>query len=49
MQAIEPKITARVFSVLSPEKSAASRVSQGGTAPANVKRAAAAARKRFLS
>jgi len=49
MQAIEPGITSDVYSVLSPEKSAASRVSEGGTAPDNVKRAAAEARKRFLS
>jgi argininosuccinate lyase len=49
MRAVEPRITADVFSVLSVEKSTASRVSFGGTAPQNVKRAAAQARKRFLS
>ena len=48
MQAIEPGITQEVFSVLSPEASAASRTSAGGTAPDNVRKAAAAARKRFL-
>ena len=36
MRAVEPRITADVFSVLSPEKSASSRVSYGGTAPQNV-------------
>jgi argininosuccinate lyase len=40
MQAIEPRITKAVFDVLSVERSVASRVSQGGTAPANVKREA---------
>jgi len=34
--------------VLTVEQSVASRTSFGGTAPANVTRAAAAARKRFL-
>ena len=48
MRAVEPRIGPDVFSVLSVEKSAASRVSFGGTAPDNVKRAAAEARKRFL-
>jgi len=37
MQAIEPKITADVFSVLSVDRSVESRVSYGGTAPANVR------------
>ena len=40
MQAIEPRITKAVFDVLSVERSVASRTSQGGTAPANVRRAA---------
>jgi argininosuccinate lyase len=40
MQAIEPRITKAVFDVLSVERSVASRVSHGGTAPANVKREA---------
>ncbi len=48
MQKIEPRITAAVYEVLTVEKSVASRVSFGGTAPDNVKQAAAAARKRFL-
>ena len=42
MQAIEPRITADVFGVLSAEASVASRTSFGGTAPANVKREAEA-------
>jgi argininosuccinate lyase len=37
MQAIEPKITREVFEVLTPEASVASRVSFGGTAPAQVR------------
>ncbi|MEJ0078848.1 MAG: argininosuccinate lyase [Alphaproteobacteria bacterium] len=40
MQAIEPRITKAVFEVLSVERSVASRMSYGGTAPANVKREA---------
>jgi argininosuccinate lyase len=40
MQAIEPRITKSVFDVLSVERSVASRVTEGGTAPANVKREA---------
>jgi argininosuccinate lyase len=42
MQEEEPRLTAEVFSVLSVEASVASRMSEGGTAPARV--AAAAAR-----
>jgi argininosuccinate lyase len=42
MQAEHPAITAAVFAVLTVEASVASRVSYGGTAPANV--AAQAAR-----
>jgi argininosuccinate lyase len=41
MQAVEPGITADVFSVLTVEASVASRTSFGGTAPANVAREAA--------
>jgi argininosuccinate lyase len=41
MQAEEPRITADVFSVLTVDASVASRVSYGGTAPANVAREAA--------
>jgi argininosuccinate lyase len=44
MQTIEPRITRHVFSVLTPQASARSRTSLGGTAPANVKREA----KRWL-
>jgi argininosuccinate lyase len=40
MQAVEPKITQAVFAVLGVEQSVKSRVSYGGTAPANVKRQA---------
>ncbi len=47
MQAAEPRISADVFSVLSPENSVASRVSHGGTAPQNVAKMAAAWRKRL--
>jgi argininosuccinate lyase len=42
MQAIEPRITAQIFEVLSVEASVGSRTSYGGTAPVNV---AAAAQK----
>jgi len=37
LQAIEPKITEEVYRVLTPEASAASRTSYGGTAPAQVR------------
>src|SRR5205085_2868202 len=47
MQAIEPKITDQVFTVLSVQNSVASRVSYGGTAPANVRAQAEAWRKRL--
>jgi argininosuccinate lyase len=47
MQRIERRITADVLDVLTVEKSVASRTSFGGTAPASVTAAAAAARKRF--
>ncbi|HUB97671.1 MAG TPA: argininosuccinate lyase [Stellaceae bacterium] len=49
MQQVEPRITQSVFDVLTVEASVASRISFGGTAPANVARAAAAARKRLLA
>jgi argininosuccinate lyase len=49
MQAVEPRITSDVFSVLGVEASAASRKSYGGTAPDNVRAQAASARERFLS
>jgi len=48
MQKMNPRISEGVREVLTVEKSAASRASFGGTAPANVARAAAAARVRFL-
>jgi len=44
MQAIEPRITADIFSVLSVKASVSSRTSFGGTAPANVLKAVQAAR-----
>jgi argininosuccinate lyase len=47
MQAIEPAITASVYDVLDVERSVASRTSFGGTAPDQVRAAAAAARKRY--
>lgn len=47
MRAVENKITDAVFSVLSSENSVKSRKSYGGTAPANVKKAALDAKKRF--
>jgi len=48
MQAVEGRITEDVYSVLTPEASAASRTSLGGTAPDAVRAAAKAARARFL-
>ncbi len=48
VQKIEPRITASLFDVLTPEASAASRMSLGGTAPKRVKEAVKAARRRFL-
>ena len=48
MRKIEPKITAGVFAVLDIERAVRSRTSFGGTAPENVRRAAADARRRFL-
>jgi argininosuccinate lyase len=47
MQAVEPRITADVFTVLSPEKSVSSRTSYGGTAPQNVRKMAQSWRKRL--
>jgi len=40
MRAVEPRISEDVYSVLSVERSVASRTSRGGTAPANVRREA---------
>ncbi len=48
MQTAEPAITKDVFNVLGVDNSVNSRVSFGGTAPENVRQAAAQARKRFL-
>jgi argininosuccinate lyase len=48
LRAIEPRITAEVFSVLSVERSVASRTSFGGTAPVRVREAIQAARERYL-
>jgi argininosuccinate lyase len=48
MQKVERRITADVFAVLSVDKSVASRASFGGTAPAEVRKAIVAARRRFL-
>ncbi len=45
MQAVEPRITAAARAVLAPDASVASRTSFGGTAPANVRKAIARARK----
>jgi argininosuccinate lyase len=47
-QAIEPRITAEVFSVLTVERSVASRTSHGGTAPETVRAAIAAARAKYF-
>ena len=47
MQAIEPRIAADVFSVLSVANSVRSRTSYGGTAPQNVEKMASAWRKRL--
>lgn len=49
MKKVEPRITKNVFEVLSVDRSVASRSSFGGTAPTEVKRAIAAARKRYMS
>ena len=48
MQAVEPAITEDVYRVLGIEQSVASRTSEGGTAPENVRAAVADARRRFL-
>jgi argininosuccinate lyase len=47
MQSVEPKITAKIFDVLSVENSVASRTSFGGTAPANVEKAIKDAKKKY--
>ena len=48
MQAVDQRIDASVYAVLSVDKAVASRMSEGGTAPDNVRAAASAARERFL-
>ena len=48
MQQVEPRINDDIFSVLSVDNSVNSRKSFGGTASDNVRRAAIAARERFL-
>ncbi|MBI1777399.1 MAG: argininosuccinate lyase [Proteobacteria bacterium] len=48
LQAIEKRLTADALAVLGVDRSLASRTSYGGTAPKNVRRAAAAARKAYL-
>jgi argininosuccinate lyase len=48
LQAIESRITADVYEVLSVARSVASRTSFGGTAPARVREAIKAARERYL-
>ena len=48
MQAVEPRISDKVYPVLKVENSVAGRKSEGGTAPDNVRAAAKAARARFL-
>ena len=48
MRKVEPGITQDVYRVLGVANSVAARTSPGGTAPANVKRAAAEAARRFL-
>ena len=48
MQSVETRLTRAVFRVLSLDYSVGSRRSYGGTAPANVRRAIAEAKERFL-
>jgi argininosuccinate lyase len=48
LQALEPAISAAVYDVLDPDRSVASRVSFGGTAPECVRTAIVEARTRFL-
>jgi argininosuccinate lyase len=48
LQAVEPTISAAVYDVLDADRSVASRISFGGTAPVCVRAAVTAARKRFL-
>jgi argininosuccinate lyase len=48
LQAIEPRITEEVFTVLSIDRAVESRMSYGGTAPDRVREAVKTARERFL-
>jgi argininosuccinate lyase len=48
LQAVEPVISPAVYNVLDPDRSVASRVSFGGTAPERVRGAIIEARKQFL-
>jgi argininosuccinate lyase len=48
MRVVEPAITNDVYRALTVEASVAARANFGGTAPKNVKRSVAAARRRFL-
>ncbi|MSO74177.1 MAG: argininosuccinate lyase [Alphaproteobacteria bacterium] len=48
MRAVEPRITAEVFDILTPARSASSRTSHGGTAPSEVRKQIARAKERFL-
>lgn len=47
LQSIEPRITQEALPMLDPQQSIRSRTSVGGTAPVNVKKAIAMAKKRF--
>lgn len=48
LKAIDPRLGAEARKVMALERSVAARASYGGTAPANVRRAAREARRRFL-
>jgi argininosuccinate lyase len=48
MQAVDPRISEGVYQVLAVDRAVESRTSFGGTAPELVRKAAAAARERFL-
>ncbi len=48
MREAEPALTEEIYAVLTVEHSVASRASEGGTAPANVRAAVQAARQRFV-
>lgn len=48
LQAVEPRLTADIYSVLSPKTAVARRTSYGGTAPKLVLKSVKDARKRFL-